>query len=109
MPVVQCPVPDCEYETDDFDTVLVAALLNKHAIVHSAVAGIVTAKVEKVKRPTVSSAGSSEDWTYLLSRWKDYVKAIKVSGKDIVKQLLECCDETLRRDLTRSTGGFRFE
>ena len=106
MPVVQCLVPDCEYETDDLDAVVVAALLTTHATVHSAVAGgNVAAKVEKVKRPTVSSAGTSEDWTYFLFRWKDYVEATKVHGKDLVIQLLECCDETLRRDLTRSAGG----
>ncbi|VDI03572.1 Hypothetical predicted protein [Mytilus galloprovincialis] len=75
-------------------------------MLHSAAAGaIVSAKVEKVKRPTVASAGSSEDWTYFVSRWKDYIQATKVSGKDLVIQLLECCDETLRRDITRSAGG----
>ncbi|CAG2254453.1 unnamed protein product [Mytilus edulis] len=67
MPAVKCPVPDCQYETDDLDAVVVAALLTTHATVHSAAAGaIVSAKVEK---------------------------------------LLECCDETLRRDITRSAGG----
>ncbi|CAG2222071.1 unnamed protein product [Mytilus edulis] len=106
MPAVKCPVPDCQYETDDLDAVVVAALLTTHATVHSAAAGaIVSAKVEKVKRPTVASAGSSEDWTYFVSRWKDYIQATKVSGKDLVIQLLECCDETLRRDITRSAGG----
>lgn len=29
----------------------------------------------------------------------------QVTGKDLVIQLLECCDENLRKDLTRSTGG----
>ena len=109
MPVVQCPVPDCGYTTADLDAVLVAALLTTHATIHTANAGSnvsnVSAKVEKVKRPTVSSAGSSEDWTYFLSRWKDYVQATKVDGKDLVIQLLECCDDSLRRDLTRSAGG----
>ncbi|VDI45747.1 Hypothetical predicted protein [Mytilus galloprovincialis] len=106
MPAVKCPVPDCQYETDDLDAVVVAALLTTHATVHSAAAGaIVSAKVEKVKRPTVASAGSSEDCTYFVSRWKDYIQATKVSGKDLVIQLLECCDETLRRDITRSAGG----
>ncbi|XP_046864810.1 uncharacterized protein LOC124459404 [Xenia sp. Carnegie-2017] len=29
----------------------------------------------------------------------------KITGKDKVIQLLECCDETLRKDLTRNAGG----
>ena len=39
MPVVHCPVPDCEYETADLDAVVIAALLTAHAIVHSANTG----------------------------------------------------------------------
>ncbi len=36
---------------------------------------------------------------------RDYVEATKVEGKDKVIQLLECCDEQLRKDLTRNAGG----
>jgi hypothetical protein len=107
MPVVKCPIPDCEYKTADVEAVVVAALLTTHATVHIAAApsGVVAAKVDRVKRPTVSLAGSSEDWSYFISRWKDYVAATKVTGKDRVIQLLECCDDTLRKDLTRTAGG----
>jgi hypothetical protein len=88
------------------EAVLAAALITTHATIHnSSVMNTVAAKVEKVKRPTISSAGTSEDWSYFISRWNDYVTATKVSGKDKVIQLLECCDEQLRKDLTRTTGG----
>ena len=63
------------------------------------------AKVEKVRRPTVSVAGSSEEWSYFLTRWQDYKEATKITGKDLIIQLLECCNEELRKDLTRSAGG----
>ena len=33
------------------------------------------------------------------------MEAIKLSGTDKVIQLLECCDDQLRRDLTRNAGG----
>jgi hypothetical protein len=29
----------------------------------------------------------------------------KIAGRDKVVQLIECCDEQLRKDLTRSAGG----
>ena len=103
MPKVKCPIPDCAFETEDLDAAIVAALLTTHALVHNTAASC--NKVEKVKRPSISSAGTSEEWSYFLSRWKDYVTATKVKGKELVIQLLECCDETLRRDLTRSAGG----
>ena len=100
---VKCPIPACEFETDDLDAAIVAALISTHAKVHDT--SVTPAKAEKVKRPTVSSAGTSEELTYFLSRWKDYVDATKIKDKELIIQLLECCDETLRRDLTRAQGG----
>ena len=37
--------------------------------------------------------------------WGDYKDATKITGKDLIIQLLECCEEDLRKDLTRSAGG----
>ena len=108
MPAVNCPIDGCSYATPDLDAVIIAALLNTHATTHTAAPASrdnTTAKVEKVKRPTVTSAGSSEDWTYFLSRWRDYKAATKVTGGDLIIQLLECCDEEHRKDLTRSAVG----
>ena len=61
--------------------------------------------MEKVRRPTITSAGTSEEWSYFITRWQDYAEATRVEGKDKVIQLLECCDEQLRKDLTRNAGG----
>ena len=92
---------------------LAAVLLSVHssgthtAQGHASAAPVVipNTKLEKVRRPTISAAGSSEDWSYFLTRWGDYVAATNVTGKDKVIQLLECCDEQLRKDLTRNAGG----
>ena len=100
MPVVNCPFPDCNYKTDDLDAVIVAALLTAHSHTHSQA----PASVKKIKRPTIAGGGTSSDWAYFETRWNDYAKATRVSGRDRTMQLLECCDEALRRDLTRSTG-----
>ena len=103
MESIECPVPDCTYATPaNTDAIVVAALLNAHATTHSR---DTSAKVEKVKRPTISTAGSSEEWAYFKTRWDDYKTATKVTGAECVVQLLECCDETLRKDLTWSAGG----
>ena len=104
MPVVSCPIPGCDYTTPELDASIVAALLTTHCTIHASGTGP-AAKIEKVKRPTIAAAGTSEDWAYFTSRWSDYVEATKVSGKDRVMQLLECCEEPLRKDLTRSSGG----
>ena len=59
-------------------------------------------KAEKVKRPVISASGTSEEWTYFTQRWTEYKQATRLSGQDIIFQLLECCDEALRKDLSRS-------
>ena len=100
---IACPIPGCDYTTPaDCDAIIAAALLSTHAIIHSST----TPRTEKLKRPTVSLAGSSEDWAYFESRWKDFSRSLKTTNdRELVLQLLDCCDEALRRDLARATGG----
>ena len=58
-------------------------------------------KADKLKRPSVSLVGTSEEWAYFVT-CGNVSKA--GTGSDVVTQLLECCDEDLRRDITCSTG-----
>ena len=105
-PALDCSIADCDYTTPDVEAIVVTALITKQGTMHNVPATnrVTSTKIENVKRPIVSSAGTSEDWSYFLSRWSDYVAATKVSGKDRIIQLLECCDEQLRKDLTRAGG-----
>ena len=86
----------CTYTTPDMDAGIVAALLTAHTTSHAATnrQGTTGVKTDMFRRPSVSLAGTSEDWTYFPLRWNDYVL-----------QLLECCEEPLRKDLTRSFTG----
>ena len=61
--------------------------------------------LKKVKRPTIAAAGTSDEWAYFTSWWNDYVDASKITGKDKVVQLHECCDEPLLKELTKAAGG----
>ena len=101
MPKHRCPYPECEYETEDVKDELVAVLLTVHSNgthvqTTSQPATQATAKVQKVRQPTILSAGSSKKWSYFLTRWKEYAEETKLKGKDMVIQLLECCEEQLR-------------
>jgi len=104
MVKVKCPAPNCTYGTDDIAPEAVATMMQLHAG-HHAQSTQVVAKPGKVKRPVVTLAGSNEDWQYFTTRWSEYKSATKIAEDDIVLQLLECCDESLRRDLTRNAGG----
>ena len=107
MPSVQCPVPGCEYATADLDPAVVAALLTTHATVHTHTAqhNNSGSKTERVRRPIVSLSGTAEEWAYFQTRWTEYKQATKIDGQEAVLQLLECCEENLRRDVTRAAGG----
>jgi len=62
MPVVHCPIEGREYETPDVEPKGAAALITTHATSHKIPNGSTpTARVEKVKRPNISSASTTED------------------------------------------------
>ena len=68
----------------------------------SSVAGV--SNLEKIKRPVISTSGTSTEWADFLQRWSDYKVAIHLTGQDSVFHLLECCDEALRKNLTETFG-----
>ncbi len=102
MPVVSGPL--CEYDTDDVSDTITSPTLNPRHLTPAWSHSLISQGGEG-KRPVISSAGTSEDWNHFLSRWNDYVEATKVTGKDKVLRLIECCDEELHRDVTRMAGG----
>ena len=54
--------------------------------------------------PSIAAAGTGEDWKYFLTRWEEYIAATGVTGEERVLALLECCDDELRKDVTRNAG-----
>ena len=110
MPEILCSLaPDCDYVTDSQATISEAIILlqmhEKAKHVEQQVSTSNSLKADKVRRPTITGGGSSKDWQYFVTRWEEYASATKLADKDKVLQLLECCDEQLRRDLTRAAGG----
>jgi len=109
---IQCPAPDCQtsWPANTPPEVLLS-LINLHARTAHPVdpapaptPATCAPKAERVKRPTVTAAGTSEEWSYFELRWSEYKAATHLSGTDVAHQLLECCDESLRKDLTRTFG-----
>ena len=113
MPVINCPYPQCSYATDDITEALAATMLTIHASgAHPPTGSVATSsnstvqcKEDKVKRPSVGLAGTTYDWTYFTTRWAEYKSATGITGNKLVLQLLECCEEDLRKDITRAAGG----
>ena len=67
------------------DPVVAAAFITTHSTVHALPhSAVPVAKAEKVKHSCISSAGTTEDWQYFMSRQDDYAKATKLLGTDRV-------------------------
>ncbi|XP_029282003.1 uncharacterized protein LOC115004500 [Cottoperca gobio] len=102
----ECPIEGCDYVATHAAAAVVAAMLGVHATVHAAVprAPGTNAKMEQLKLPSIVLAGTGEAWSYFITRWGEYKTGTRLVGTDIVAQLLECCEEELRKDLTRAAG-----
>ena len=101
----KCPYPDCKWSSQEEDHTLLVALLQMHErAIHPTPPAGATAQVEKIKRPSVAAGGTTEEWSYFLQRWDTYTAATHITGPDAVYQLLDCCEEQLRRDLARLSG-----
>ena len=106
MPTVKCPINGCGYETIDASDAIVAALIGIHGTTHQAsTQSRPKSEACKIKRPSVCTAGTNEEWKYFETRLIEYKQAAKIGADEMVVQLLECCEESLRRDLTRVAGG----
>lgn len=103
---VHCPIEGCNYTATHAEAAVVVAMLNIHATTHAAAPREpgVSAKMEKIRRPSIALSGTAETWSYFLTRWGEYKRGTKLVGSDVVTQLLECCEEDLRKDLTRAAG-----
>ena len=107
MAPIPCTAPNCTTTFNEtLDPTVLLALIQMHdRTAHQADARPQQpSKPEKVKRPSIASSGTSEEFTYFQQRWQGYKAATKLQGRDIIFQLLECCDEPLRKDLTRTYG-----
>ena len=103
MPSVTCPWPGCTFATpEDADYAAAVGHLQLHREAVHATAAAPPAIMEKPKRPTIAPRGTAEEWTYFTQRWAEYKAASRISGTDVIYQLLDCCTEELRRDISRT-------
>ena len=100
MVVLNCPIDGCTYATADIDAAQAIALFTVHGYSHAPGAGQ-QAKPDKLSRPKVSKESTSEDWEYFIIRWDAYKTATHIVDREATLQLLECCEDSLRKDLHR--------
>jgi len=65
MPAINCPIPGCDFTTEDVDAILAAAQLNIHSLVRqqggNGPAGPSKQNPPKIVRPTVLRGSTDEE------------------------------------------------
>ena len=109
MPAITCPLPGCDYATEDVDAVAAAAQLNLHALIHQRQSVGTSAhstkqKPPKIDRPSVSFGSTEEQWNTFLKRWSLFKQGTEIPNGQLVSQLWQCCDNDLEEDLFKDVN-----
>ena len=98
---MHCSIEDCNYGATHAEAAVGVVMLNIHGTTQAAACA--NAQVRN-SSPSIALAGTAKTWSYFLTRWGEYKRGTKFIGSDVVTQLLECCEEDLRKYLTRAAG-----
>jgi hypothetical protein len=107
MPVIRCPIDDCDYATADVDTAVAAALLMIHNNVHVITPAVPQRAVTrqsapKIERPKISLGSSAEVWNAFNTRWTMFKRSTTLSTEELVHHLFQCCEEDLGDAILRA-------
>lgn len=108
MTVLKCPIPGCEFATDDVEVVGAAAILNLHSHVHNAPVRVPAPGIRapKLERPKVKQNSTTEEWNAFLRRWDTFVIGASIPAAAASAQLLECTTEGLGNIILRANPTF---
>ena len=98
MPVtLECEFPGCTISKTGETDVTALGMLNLHQTnVHS---NSVKQKRPKVDRPKVSRGISGEEWSTFFRKWEMFKASTDISPKELLPQLLACCEPDLENAL----------
>ena len=101
-PGMNCSYPECDFVTPQSipSYELVIKALELHISAAHSTRNITTtqnAKVEKPKRPSVTSNMSESDWVFFEHKWSRYKRQSGISGQQILDELWACLDQDLER------------
>ena len=98
MPRIACPLPNCDYTTDDVEPVLAAALLNIHSSAHAggerSHSGS-SARPPPIERPKLQAGCPRADWEVFSAKWRSFKLAANITSDKVIHQLLGCLDNDL--------------
>jgi len=108
MTILTCPIPGCDFATQDVDVVGAAAILNVHSHVHvtTPTRAQPTVRGPKLERPKLKLNSTNEDWNAFIRRWETFRIGSGVQDATASGQLLECTSEQLGKIVLRADPTF---
>ena len=109
MTILTCPIPGCDFSTQDVDVVGAAAILNVHSNVHVASrppAPPFAPRGPKLERPRLRLNSTNEDWNAFARRWNTFRLGSGVTDEAASGQLLKCTDGQLGDIVLRADPTF---
>lgn len=102
MVKVACPRVECDYETEDLEPVIVAALLQVHATSHTSAGNAIVSRGPKLDRPKIDAGVNQETWNMFLKRWEAFRTCSGISDSMAAVQLLQCASVELSERLFKA-------
>ena len=105
MPIIQCPITDCQYATEDVEPAVAAVLLTIHNNTHVVVAGTAPTAPKKrappIDRPRISKGCNEVSWNAFQTRWTLFKRGSDLTPDEKIQHLFQCCDEDLGNDILK--------
>ena len=104
---LSCQFTGCEWSIEHDSEAVAIALLTSHGNVHLRGPGVSTesrSKQPKVDRPELIQDISDEDWETFEDEWRRFKRSWyspSTTQLEVTDQLLECCEQNLRRLLVK--------
>lgn len=96
-----CSFPECQFSTPQgiptYELALKSLELHIQALHNASPTRKETPKLEKPKRPTISSNMSENDWIFFQHKWSRYKRQATISGQQIIDELWACLETDLER------------
>ena len=104
MPIINCPIEDCKWKSDNLDNALAVILgqqLQMHEkAVHTACTQVNSQKL-KIDPPKMGVGASPEDWESFKRQWSMFKTGTNVPQHQVSIALFHCCSEGLKQDIMR--------
>ena len=105
MPIIQCPITDCPYATEDVEPAVAAVLLTIHNNTHLVVAGTAPTAPKKrappIDQPRISKGCNKVSWNAFQTRWTLFKRGSDLTPDEKIQHLFQCCDEDLGDDILK--------